>query len=127
MFAAIFLPHFRLQAALRFREALWAQPIAIVDEQSGAGLVLEATPPAIAAGVNAGLTSSQAMARCPALRLLPRAFEQEKNASAALMEIAESLSPDFEATAPGISIVDLRTRSADAPSADVARTPSSEH
>ena len=46
MFAAIFLPQFRLQAALRFRKELWAQPIALVDEGSGKGLVLDVTPPA---------------------------------------------------------------------------------
>ncbi len=107
MFAALFLPHFRLQAALRFREELWAQPIALVDEQSGKGLILDATPPAVAAGVSAGLTSPQAMARCPELRLLPQAVAQEKNAAAVLLEVAGSLSPDFEATAAGIVTVDV--------------------
>jgi protein ImuB len=107
MFAAIFLPHFRLQAALRFREELWAQSIALVDEQSGKGLILDVTPPAAAAGVSAGLTSPQAMARCPELRLLPQAVAQEKNAAAVLLEIAGSLSPDFEATADGIVTVDV--------------------
>ena len=107
MFAAIFLPQFRLQAALRFRKELWAQPIALVDEGSGKGLVLDVTPPAGAAGAGAGLTSAQALARCPALRLLPQAAGQEKNAAAVLLEVAGSLSPDFEATADGVVTVDV--------------------
>ncbi len=35
MFAAVLLPNFRLQAALRFREELREKPVAISDEDAG--------------------------------------------------------------------------------------------
>jgi protein ImuB len=54
------------------------------------------------------MPSPQALARCPALVLLPRATAQERTVQAALLEIAGSLSPEVEATADGWATIDLR-------------------
>ncbi|HEY3900027.1 MAG TPA: DNA polymerase Y family protein [Chthoniobacter sp.] len=108
MYAVILIPQFPLQAALRFREELRTQPVVIVDQGNAEGLLLEATPAAQATGVSPGMTAVQALARCPALTILPRALEQERNLQNALLEIGGSLSPEIEATAAGCCTVDLR-------------------
>ena len=108
MFAVVLLPNFRLQAALRFRGELHARPVAIVDEQEPKSGILESNDAAQAAGVTAGQTSTQALARCPALSIVPRSTAQERVAQSALLEIAGTLSPETEATADGFCTVNLR-------------------
>ena len=108
MFAVLLLPQFYLQAVLRWQETLWAEPVAVVDDSTAKGTILEITPPAAAAGVCLGMASSQALARCGALQLLPRSDSQEQNAGAALLEVAGALSPRVEATGDGLCTVDLR-------------------
>jgi protein ImuB len=108
MFAAILLPEFRLQAALRMRPELCTRPVAIVDERDSQGVVLERSPAAAQAGVAVGMPSPQALARCGEVVLLPRARAQEASVQAALIEIACSLSPEVEATADGWTTIDLR-------------------
>ena len=106
MFAVILLPNFRLQAALRCRRELDKEAVAVTDPETGA--VLECTAAAEAHGVRAGLPGVQAMARCPKLMLLPRAFATEQVVRNALLEVGASLSPSIEATADGCCTVDLR-------------------
>ena len=108
MFAALLLPAFRLQAVLRLREELGRRPVALVDETTGRGTVLELTPPALAAGASIGMASTQALARCPALQLLVRSLAQEEAVSSMLLEVACALSPEVEATREGLCTVDLR-------------------
>ncbi len=108
MFAVLLLPGFRLQAALRFREEMRARPVALIDEEASKAGVLETSEAAAAAGVTPGQSATQALARCPALTLLPRSPAQERAAQAALLEIAGTLSPEVEATAPGCGTVSLR-------------------
>jgi protein ImuB len=108
LFAAIVLPHFCLQSVLRFREDLRTQATAIVDEASAKGRILDMTTAAEVSGVFAGMPSTQALARCPGLILLPRVTAQEKIATQILLEIAASLSPGIEETGEGICTVDLR-------------------
>ena len=108
MFAVILLPQFRLQAALRLREELRTRAVAIVDEHSDKGVVIECNEPAAASGIAPGMPSVQALARCENLTLLPRAISQERVAQAALLEVAGSLSPEVEATADGCCTLDLR-------------------
>jgi protein ImuB len=106
MFAVLLLPSFRLQAALRCRRELSSQPVAVTDPETGA--ILEFTAAAEAQGVRAGLPAVQALARCPELTLLPRAFATEHVVRNALLEVGASLSPSIEATADGCCTVDLR-------------------
>jgi protein ImuB len=65
-------------------------------------------------GVNAGMTSTQGLARCGDLLLLPRAPVQENAAADVLLQCAFSCSPWVEATAPGICTFELRGASAGA-------------
>lgn len=109
MFAVVLLPNFRLQAALRFREEMRAQPLALIDPHEPKAGLLEITNAAEAAGVTTGQTATQALSRCPALTILPRSHAQEHAAQAALLEIAGTLSPEVEATADGFCTVNLRS------------------
>ena len=108
MFAVVLLPNFRLQAALRFREELHARPVAIVEQNDPKAGILEINGAAQKAGVTPGQTSTQALARCPALAIVPRSPAQEHAAQSVLMEIAGTLSPETEATADGYCTVNLR-------------------
>src|SRR5690349_9531311 len=100
MFAAIFLPEFHLQAALRYRNELWNQPVAVLDSLADEPCVLECTPRADAAGVQCGMNPTQALARCIHLQLLSRAVEQEHSVTETLQGIASGASAYVEQTAP---------------------------
>ena len=111
MFAAILLPSFHLQAALRFEPELHRQPVALLAGAGPAGaIVLETTAVARAAEVQAGFTASQALARCPTLQLRRRLPQQEQAAAEALRQTAWAFSPWLEPTAPGLCTLDLRGR-----------------
>jgi protein ImuB len=111
MFGVILLPDFALQAALRHRPQLWSQSVAVLEEAAAnKAFILQLTDPARAAGVQAGMSSSQGLARCRELLLLPRAREQETAASAALLESGFGCSPWVEATGEGICTFELRAR-----------------
>jgi hypothetical protein len=108
MFAVILLPEFRLQAALRHRPELRGKAVALVEKQDAKGVILERTETAQSFGVVPEMAAVQALARCPHLEILPRAYAQEKCVKAALVETASSLSPDVEETADGYCTVDMR-------------------
>lgn len=108
MFAVLYLPDFRLQAVLRFREEMRGRPVGVVDEHEPKAGLLEINAAAAKAGVMPGQTSPQALARCAELTLLPRSPAQERSAQAALLEIAGTLSPQVEATGPGLCTVNLQ-------------------
>jgi protein ImuB len=105
MFAAVWLPNFRLQAALRWREG--EGPCALVDGDATKGVILEANVAAGASWVEPGLTSAQALARCPELRIVLRSPAQERACQALLVELALEFSPLVEATADGLCTLDL--------------------
>lgn len=109
MFAVLLLSDFRLQAVLRLRPELRAEPVAVVDDRATRGIVLELNHIAEAQGVRVGLPSVQALARCPALVLQPRVLGEEHVVQSILLEVAGSLSPEVEATSEGCCTVDLRT------------------
>lgn len=106
MFAVIYLPAFQLQAVLRFRDE--SGPVGLVDERRPKAGLLEINAAAARAGVTAGQTSPQALARCPGLTLLPRSEAEERGAQEALLEIALTVSPLVEATADGVCTVNLQ-------------------
>src|SRR5688572_25649474 len=87
-FSAIVLPQFPLQAILRLREELSVEPIVVVEGSTEKGWVLEMTSAAEASGVERGMASTQAMARCPGLRLWPRSTGQELAVNTLLLEAA---------------------------------------
>ena len=107
MFAALYLPDFELQAALRHQPELHQQPVALLDEDEAKAKILQLTKSATAAGVSPGLTASQGRARCLSLIIKPRARAQEKIASEILLHHAAMLAPEIEATAVGVCTVRL--------------------
>ncbi len=110
MFAALYLPDFELQAALRHEPALWTEPVALLDNQEAKATILQLTSSAAEMGVTVGMTPSQALARCLDLIIRSRALEQEKIAGEILLHHAATLAPEIEATAPGIVTVHFTSR-----------------
>ncbi len=114
-FASLFIPNFYLQAALRGHalsteqlkpnESVFQQPAALIDEREKKPVILEWNQAAQSAGVAAGMTPSQALARCLDLLILPRSLQQELSVQEILLERAFSLSPYVEETAPGLCTV----------------------
>lgn len=109
MFGAIYLPDFGLQAALRYQPELHAQPVALLSCEEAKATLLQVTPTAFELGVRPGMTPSQGLARTLRLRIKARAREQEKIVGEILLEHAASLSPEVEATAPGVCTVHFTT------------------
>ncbi len=107
MFACLLLPQFRLAAALRWRDC--HGPAAVVDDHAK-GLLLEVNEAAAAKNIHPGLTPAQAMARDLRVHILPRSPAQEEVLNHILLDRALGLSPDVEATSPGLCVADLRRR-----------------
>ncbi|MGH8092832.1 MAG: hypothetical protein ACREIF_05110 [Chthoniobacterales bacterium] len=110
MFAALYLPNFELQAALRNEPELHAKPVALLDDEAAKATILQLTPSATEAGVRAGMTASQGLARCLSLIIKARALSQEKIAGEILLHHAATLAPEIEATAPGVCTVHFTSR-----------------
>ncbi len=110
MFAALYLPDFELQAALRHEPALWQMPVALLNNAEAKATILQLTPCAAEAGVSVGMTASQGAARCLNLIIKPRAFSQEKIAEEILLHHALTLAPEIEATAPGLCTIHFTSR-----------------
>ena len=111
MFAVLSVPDFSLQAVLRQEPELRCGSVALVDAAGpnlARTLVLECTAPARDAGVCAGFSAPQAMARCRELILKPRSLSAEQSADDILLQTAYAFSPHLEHTAPGVVTIDLR-------------------
>ncbi|MGI8437477.1 MAG: hypothetical protein ACR2NX_11325 [Chthoniobacterales bacterium] len=105
MFATIFLPNFFLQAALRHRPELRAQPVALIDDRAAKAVILQTNRAAEEAGVRCGATPSQGLARCLELIVKTRLREQERLLDELLFQFSYTLAPYVEATAPGLCTV----------------------
>ncbi len=109
MFAAIYVPDFQLQAALRMEsQALHGQPVGLIDATALTPTILQLTPAASDAGACSGMTVTQAMARCPSILIKARSLAQEQAANAALLDCAWAFSPNVEATDDGVCTLDLK-------------------
>ena len=64
MFATILLPNFYLQAIARQQPKLREQPLAVLDATAIKAVILQLNEAAEKEGVRAGMTPSQALARC---------------------------------------------------------------
>ncbi len=114
-YAALWLPKFALQALLRVHDVPRNAAVAVLDcDESGAdpsvesiSRVLHANEAAERRLVEAGMTSSQAMARCHGLLLWHRDVEAETDLQRMLLECAVQWTPDFESSLPGLCILDL--------------------
>lgn len=105
MFATIYLPKFFLQAALRHQPELREKPVALIQTQQRKAVIVQMNAAAARVGVCHGMTPSQGLARCLSLVIKIRADGQEKAVEALLLQHAFTLSPQVEATAPGVCTV----------------------
>lgn len=107
MFATIYLPNFFLQAAIRHEDISLSTPIALIDEQETKPLIIQLNEPADSAGVRVGMSPSQGLARCLELLIKTRSAAKEHALTNLLLQYAFSLTPNVEATAPGIWTVEF--------------------
>jgi protein ImuB len=105
MFAVLHVSVFSLQAVLRLEHALASRPVALIDETRRPPVVIACTEAARAAGVEAGQTAPQAMARCATVILRGPNGDAETEARAGLIAAALSVSPQVEDTAPGVCTI----------------------
>ena len=106
MFAALLLPRFGLQAALRSDSA--QGPTVLVEEEGPKARIREANGAARAEGVEIGMSPAQAQARSPELRFLSRNRKEEEKLRRLLREAACACSGQVEESAPGLCLLDLR-------------------
>ena len=106
MFACIFIPDFSLQAAIRFAPELRSRPVAVLAGRPPLEKVIALNENARQMGVESGATKSQLEA-WESLVLRTRSESQEKSAHAALLDCAQSFSPEVEDTVPGLVLLNL--------------------
>jgi len=111
VFAALHLPEFAAVAALRPFPELRALPCAVVADRRQTGQakapLIAVNPAAAGWGVSPGWSAARARSRCPELRLVPRDPGGESLLALDLLQLAESLTPDFEQTRPDTLLLDL--------------------
>ena len=111
MFACLHLRGLPVEAALLRKPDLHSYPCAVLAEESRPddpkSPLLAVNSVAFRHGIRAGESSVRARVHCPVLRFLPRDLAAEESLHAILLELAESLSPDFERLGPDTLIVDL--------------------
>lgn len=126
LFAALWLPRFQLQAALRSAAFSCRLPVAVLDgsmEGLGAeaevkGRLLHASEAAERSGVSVGMSPAQAQARCAQIAILHRLPQEEEAAQQDLLRCAADWTPDYEAMLAGLCVLDLsRIRGLDKPRA----------
>ncbi|MGD9896869.1 MAG: hypothetical protein AB7T14_07355 [Candidatus Methylacidiphilaceae bacterium] len=108
MFAALRLPRFFLQAALRPHPELGRGPAALVDGDGPKAQVREVNERARAEGVEIGMCPAQAQARSPRLLFLSRNREEEEELRRFLRDSAYACSGQVEESSPGLCTLDLR-------------------
>src|SRR5271156_4042020 len=106
MFACIYIPDFPVQALLRFEPDARARPVAGLTGRPPLENVMALNERARQTGVEIGATRSQLEA-WETLVLRARSESQEASAHAALLDCAQSFSPEVEDTAPGTALLNL--------------------
>src|SRR5215475_3288457 len=107
MFAALYIPNFPAQAALRAEPSLLReQPLAILEGALPLTHVVAMNEAARAAGVELGMTKLQAQA-LPSLLLRMSSRLQEQATHAALLDCAAAFSPRLEAITQDTVVLDL--------------------
>jgi protein ImuB len=107
MFATIYVPDYALQCVLRYEPELRDCALAVVDGRLPAR-VRQMTPTARERGVAAGMTTTQALGRCPTLLFRTVGESLLAPATALLLQCAESFSPWLEATGEGVVTLEWR-------------------
>src|SRR3981081_1393346 len=106
MFACIFIPDFSVQAIIRLEPELRARTVAVLTGPAALEKVVALNERARQSGVEVGATKSQLEA-WENLVLRARSESQETSAHAALLDCAQSFSPEVEDSAPGIVLLNL--------------------
>jgi protein ImuB len=106
MFACIFISDFSAQAIIRFEPELRTCPVAVLTGRPPLEKVVALNERARQTGVEAGATKSQLEA-WENLALRARSESQETSAHAALLDCAQSFSPEVEDTSPGTVLLNL--------------------
>jgi protein ImuB len=106
MFACIFIPDFSVQAIIRFEPELRARPVAVLTGRPPLEKVVALNERARQSGAEAGATKSQLEA-WETLVLRARSESQEASAHAALLDCAQSFSPEVEDASPGAVLLNL--------------------
>jgi len=106
MFAGIFIPDFSVQAITRLEPELRARSVAVLTGRPPLEKVVALNERARQSGVEVGATKSQLEA-WENLVLRARSESQEASARAALLDCAQSFSPEVEDTAPGAVLLNL--------------------
>ena len=106
MFACIFIPDFSVQAIIRFEPELRTRSVAVLTGRPPLEKVVALNERARQSGAELGATKSQLEA-WENLMLRARSESQEKSAHAALLDCAQSFSPEVEDTSPGTVLLNL--------------------
>src|SRR5216684_6055153 len=106
MFACLFIPDFPVEAIIRFEPELRGRPVAVLAGRPPLEKVVALNEKARQMGVETGATKSQLEA-WEDLVLRVRSELQEASAHAALLDCAQSFSPEIEDTAPGTVLLNL--------------------
>jgi len=106
MFACIFIPDFSVQAIIRFEPELRARSVAVLTGRPPLEKVVALNERARQSGVDVGATKSQLEA-WGNLVLRARSESQETLAHAALLDCAQSFSPEVEDASPDVVLLNL--------------------
>src|ERR1700687_2985280 len=106
MVACIFIPDFSAQAIIRFEPELRARPVAVLTGRAPLEKVSALNERARQTGVEVGTTKSQLEA-WDNLVLRARSESQETSAHAALLDCAQSFSPEVEDASPDTVLLTL--------------------
>ena len=107
-YAVVSCPDFRLQAVVR-RVHTESQAVTLVDDTQRQSVVLSRNEAAMRMGVEIGMKTVQALARCPALQIERPSAPAEIAASRLLLETSLSWVPGIEETEAGMLTLDLST------------------
>jgi len=105
-FACIYIPDFLMQSVVRAEPALRDCPLVLISGAPPLWSVVAADPAAFDAGIQLGMTKSQAAQFCN-VRVCQRSESQERAAHAALLDVAWSVSPRVEDAACDTIVLDL--------------------
>ncbi|MFC7338819.1 Y-family DNA polymerase [Haloferula chungangensis] len=109
MYLTLHLPSLPLEALLRHQPEKRRFPCAVAatEKSQHSVPILALNRRAAAFHLEPGFSITRALARCPRLLVLPRDPEAEAHALRDLLQLAESLTPDFELTTPDTLTLDL--------------------
>ncbi len=99
--ACALIPRFTLLAVVEGRRELLLRPMALAPEPGGPQAVGEASGPAEAFGVHAGMRLGEALARCPELALVPPDPERAETAWEDALRRLEEIGAAVEPGRPG--------------------------